>query len=76
MLFTSQFADVEIPELSITEFVFANAAAFADKLAFVDGPSGRSYTYAQLQGLIAKVPCAFSCFLVRALTNALVRWRP
>jgi acyl-CoA synthetase (AMP-forming)/AMP-acid ligase II len=51
----SEFADVDIPEISITDFVLGQAAARGDKLAIVDGPSGRGLTYAQLVDAVRRV---------------------
>jgi acyl-CoA synthetase (AMP-forming)/AMP-acid ligase II len=51
----SQYADVDIPEVSVTEFVFGRAAERGDKPALVDGPSGRTLTYGQLVGAIRRV---------------------
>jgi acyl-CoA synthetase (AMP-forming)/AMP-acid ligase II len=48
MIFRSPFPAVSIPDVSLTEFVFGDAARFADKPALVDGLSGRATTYAQL----------------------------
>ncbi|HEX8719708.1 MAG TPA: 4-coumarate--CoA ligase family protein [Pyrinomonadaceae bacterium] len=52
MIFRSPFPDVEIPDVSLTEFVFGRAAEFADKPALVDGVSGRTLTYSQLVGAV------------------------
>ena len=49
-----QYPDVEIPEVSITEFVLGRAADRGDKPAIVDGPSGRTLTYAQLFDLVRR----------------------
>ncbi|MCA1647037.1 MAG: AMP-binding protein [Chloroflexi bacterium] len=49
-----QFPDVEIPEVSLTEFVLSTAAARGERPALVDGPSGRVVTYAQLVGLVRR----------------------
>ena len=49
-----QYPDVEIPEVSITEFVLGRAAERGDKPAIVDGPSGRTLTYAQLFDLVRR----------------------
>src|SRR5579859_6357629 len=49
-----QYPDVVIPEVSLTEFVFARAAERGDKPAIVDGPSGRTITYAQLVVMIRR----------------------
>lgn len=48
----SSFPDVEIPDVPLTDFVFANAARLGDKPALIDGASGRTLTYAQLAGAI------------------------
>jgi acyl-CoA synthetase (AMP-forming)/AMP-acid ligase II len=44
----SQYPDVDIPEVTITELVLARAAERGDKPAIIDGASGRTLTYAQL----------------------------
>jgi acyl-CoA synthetase (AMP-forming)/AMP-acid ligase II len=49
-----QYPDVNIPELTITEFVLGHAAERADKPAIIDGPSGRTITYAQLVNLVRR----------------------
>jgi acyl-CoA synthetase (AMP-forming)/AMP-acid ligase II len=41
----------EIPDLDITSFVLADAAERADEPALIDGPSGRTLTYGQLDAL-------------------------
>jgi acyl-CoA synthetase (AMP-forming)/AMP-acid ligase II len=48
----SPLPDVEIPDVTITEFVLREAARVPDRPALIDGPSGRTYTYAQLSGAI------------------------
>jgi len=44
----SPFPDIEIPDMSFTDFVLARAGEHADKAALIDGPSGRTITYAEL----------------------------
>jgi len=46
----SPYPDVTIPEVSLPEFVFADAARRAAKPALIDGPSGRAITYGELVG--------------------------
>lgn len=53
-VFTSPFPDVEIPDVALTPYVFRQAEDLADQTAIVDGPSGRSYTYAELFGAARK----------------------
>ena len=55
MVYTSPFPDVAIPEVPLTQFLFAGAATRADKPALIDGPTGRTLTYGQLVGAIRLV---------------------
>ncbi len=48
MVFTSPLPDVEIPDVPLTEYVLARADELGDKPALVDGPTGRTLTYAGL----------------------------
>jgi 4-coumarate--CoA ligase len=48
MIHRSPFADVEIPDVPLTEFVLRHAERLADEPALIDGPTGRTITYAQL----------------------------
>jgi len=48
MVIRSPFPDIEIPEVSLTDFVLANAQELGDRPAFIDASSGRTITYAQL----------------------------
>jgi acyl-CoA synthetase (AMP-forming)/AMP-acid ligase II len=49
MPISSPHADVEIPDVPLTSFVFADAAARGDKPAIVDIPTGRTVTYGELE---------------------------
>jgi acyl-CoA synthetase (AMP-forming)/AMP-acid ligase II len=51
----SPFEDVEIPDVSLPSFVLGNAAARGEKPALIDGPSGRTLTYAALAGGVERV---------------------
>ena len=46
----SPLPDVVIPDVTITDHVLREAARVPDRPALIDGPSGRTYTYAQLAG--------------------------
>lgn len=48
----SPLPDVEIPDVTITEFVLREARTVPDRPALIDGPSGRTYTYSQLSAAI------------------------
>jgi len=53
MIYTSNLPDVEIPVgVSITDFTLRHADRLADQPAIIDGPSGRTMTFAQLRGAI------------------------
>jgi acyl-CoA synthetase (AMP-forming)/AMP-acid ligase II len=45
--------DLTIPDVDVTSFVLEHAAERGDKLALVDGPSGRTITYAELPERVA-----------------------
>src|SRR5262245_11259970 len=55
MIFRSHYPDVAIPETSLSSFVLARAAERGDKPALIDGPSGRTITYAHLPNLVGRV---------------------
>src|SRR5439155_14507498 len=55
MIFRGPYPDVAIPEVSITDFIFASTAAFKNKAALIDGPSGRSLTYAEFEDAVRRV---------------------
>ncbi len=48
MIHRSPYPDVQIPDVSLQDFLFAHAAAYTDKAALIDGPTGRTLTYGQL----------------------------
>ncbi|MGO9753214.1 MAG: AMP-binding protein, partial [Solirubrobacteraceae bacterium] len=51
----SPFPDIEIPDLSFTDFVLAGAVRLGDKPALIDAPSGRTITYTQLADSVRAV---------------------
>ncbi len=48
----SPLPDVAIPDVPVTEYVLQEAARVPDRPALIDGPTGRTYSYAQLSGAI------------------------
>jgi acyl-CoA synthetase (AMP-forming)/AMP-acid ligase II len=54
----SRFPDVEIPELSVPQFVLAGAAERADRPALVDGLSGETITHGELAFLVERLAAA------------------
>jgi PAS domain S-box-containing protein len=55
MIHASPFPDGQIPDVPLVDFVFANAASHADKLALIDGRTGRVVSYGQLDDEIRTV---------------------
>jgi acyl-CoA synthetase (AMP-forming)/AMP-acid ligase II len=48
----SPFPDVEVPDVTLSDFVLAGAEELGDRPALVDGPSGRTITYAGLRAAV------------------------
>jgi acyl-CoA synthetase (AMP-forming)/AMP-acid ligase II len=48
MIYRSPLPGIEIPGVTLTEFVLGAARGFGDKVALVDGVTGESLTYAEL----------------------------
>jgi acyl-CoA synthetase (AMP-forming)/AMP-acid ligase II len=55
MIIKGPYPDVSIPKTALTPFVLQRAKELANKPALIDGPSGRTITYAQLPDLISIV---------------------
>lgn len=55
MIHRSPFPAVVVPATTLTPFVFRHADRLADAVAMVDGPTGRSYTFAEMYGASRKV---------------------
>jgi len=48
----SPLPDVVIPDVTITDHVLREAGRVPDRPALIDGPTGRTYTYAQFAGAV------------------------
>ena len=55
LIHTSSLPDVDIPEMSITDYVFHKASAYPDRIAISDG-AGNQYTFAELEQALAASP--------------------
>jgi acyl-CoA synthetase (AMP-forming)/AMP-acid ligase II len=51
MIHRSPLPDVDIPPVSLSDYVLARAAELGDKPALIDGPTGRTITYSQVNHL-------------------------
>jgi acyl-CoA synthetase (AMP-forming)/AMP-acid ligase II len=56
----SRYPDVEIPELSVPQFVLAGAAERADRPALVDGLSGETITHGELAFYVERMAAALA----------------
>ena len=54
MIYRSPFPDVDIPNVSLPEFLFEHADQWPDKPALIDGPTDRTLTYAQLRHAVRR----------------------
>ena len=54
-IIASPHPDVTVPQLPLPSYLFRNLHERADKPAVIDGPSGRTLTFAQLYGASAKL---------------------
>ena len=52
MVFASPLPDVEIPDVPFTGYVLEHALELGDKPALVDGPTGRTITYAGIDAAV------------------------
>ena len=60
MIFKSPHPSVTIPETSLTDYVLRNADELGEKPALIDGPSGRTYSYGQLRGIVNRLAAGFA----------------
>jgi acyl-CoA synthetase (AMP-forming)/AMP-acid ligase II len=60
MIFRGPYPDVEIPEVSLTDFIFDSIKDFKDKTALIDGPSGRALTYAEFENAVRRVAASLA----------------
>ncbi len=54
-IFHSPLPDQEIPEVPLTEYVLQHAEAMAGEPAMIDGPTGRTYSFARLSDHIHRL---------------------
>ena len=54
MIYRSPYPDVDIPNVTLTGYLFEHAANYTHKAALIDGPTGRTVTYGQLVGAVQR----------------------
>ena len=60
MIFRGPYPEVSIPEVALTPFVLQRAAQLGDKPALIEGPTGRTISYAELVRSISKVAASLA----------------
>jgi acyl-CoA synthetase (AMP-forming)/AMP-acid ligase II len=60
MIFRGPYPDVEIPEVSLTDFIFSSIKGVTDKQALIDGPSGRTLTYGEFADAVRRVAASLA----------------
>jgi len=55
MPLSSPYPDVEIPDVALTQFILSTVDEHPDKPAIIDGPSGRTVTFAELRDRIQRL---------------------
>ena len=60
-----EYPDVEIPDVTITEWALGRAAERGDRPAIIDAPSGRTITYAQLASSVRQVAAGLAAHGLR-----------
>ena len=54
MIYRSPYPDLDIPNVTLQDFLFEHAATHPDKAALIDGPSGRAVSYEHLVGAVRR----------------------
>lgn len=60
MIFRSPWPDVAIPDRTLGDFVFEKLSRRSEQIAFIDGPSGRTLTHAQVHDGALRVASALT----------------
>ncbi|MEJ2871740.1 AMP-binding protein [Actinomycetospora sp. OC33-EN08] len=58
MTVRSPYADVEIPDVGLPEFLFSDLGEHADRVALIDGPSGRTMTFGEVATAVDRFAAA------------------
>src|SRR5262249_47671289 len=60
MIFRAPYPDVSIPEVSLSDFIFGSTAQIEDKVALIDGPTGKSLTYGKFEDNVRRVAASLA----------------
>jgi acyl-coenzyme A synthetase/AMP-(fatty) acid ligase len=56
----SPYPDVEIPEVSLFDFLFTDFGDRIDVPAFIDGSTGTEVTFGELKGMVLRLAAALA----------------
>jgi acyl-CoA synthetase (AMP-forming)/AMP-acid ligase II len=56
----SSYPDVEIPDVSLFDFLFGDFGGRADAPAFIDGSTGAAISFAELKGMVGRIAAALA----------------
>src|SRR5262245_37061589 len=60
MIFRGPFPNVDIPDVSLTEFVFRRSEDLGNKPALIEGPTGRVISHAELARSVKRVAASLA----------------
>ncbi|MGH2998227.1 MAG: AMP-binding protein [Gaiellaceae bacterium] len=62
----SRYPDVDVPDVALTPFVFERAGRYGDRAALIDGSSGRTLTYGELNAAVRRCAAGLAARGLRA----------
>lgn len=60
MIFRGPYPNVDIPEVSLTDFIFKSTGEFKDKPALIDGPTGRGLSYGEFEDAVRRTAASLA----------------
>src|SRR5260370_8328579 len=60
MIFRGSYPDVDIPEVSLTDFIFNSIDGFKHKTALIDGRRGRALSYGEFEDAVRRVAASLA----------------
>jgi acyl-CoA synthetase (AMP-forming)/AMP-acid ligase II len=59
LIYASPYPTIEVPEGSLTEYVFEHSKRWPERIALKDGLTGEAFSYAEVAGLVRSTASAF-----------------
>jgi acyl-CoA synthetase (AMP-forming)/AMP-acid ligase II len=73
-VFRSRWPELEIPPMSLPQFLLGSAAGRGDRPALIDGPTGRVTSYGQFAVLVRRAAAGFAAHGLRKGQVAAALW--